>query len=111
MEGNSRDRSESELMKYIKVSWRHVHAEEPVLLYSELDDLHWETRKVEIFRNGKIGYASRTASSGFTGLGLAPIPPISVIASDPEFEPTEITKEEFEEMWHRATQSHLSNDN
>jgi len=47
MEGNSRDRSESELMKYIKVSWRHVHAEEPVLLYSELDDLHWETRKVE----------------------------------------------------------------
>jgi hypothetical protein len=94
-------------MKYMKVSWRHTHPDEPTLLYSELDDARWETRKVEIFRNGNIGYASSTASSGSSELGIVPIPPISIIASDPEFEPTEITKEEFEEVWRRATQGHL----
>jgi hypothetical protein len=58
----------------------------------------------------KSSYASRTTSSGLTRLALAPTPPISEIASHPEFEPTEITKEEFEEIWHRATQDHLSDD-
>jgi hypothetical protein len=66
-----------------------------------------ETRKVEIFRNGKIGYASRADFGAFTRLGIVPIPPTSIIASDPEFEPTEITQEEFEEVWRRASQGHL----
>jgi hypothetical protein len=94
-------------MKYIKVFWRHTHPDEPTLLYSELDDARWETRKVEIFRNGKIGYASRTASGGSTGLGIIPVPQLSTIASDPEFEPAEITQEEFEGVWRRVTRDHL----
>jgi hypothetical protein len=93
-------------MKYVKVSWRHSHPDEPTLLYSDLDDARWETRKVEIFRNGKTGYASHTASGGPTRLGIVPTPPISIIASDPQFEPTEITREEFEEVWLQATQGH-----
>jgi len=37
-------------------------------------------------------------------LSEKPIPPISEIASDPQFEPREITKEDFEEVWSRAIQ-------
>jgi hypothetical protein len=77
------------------------------MLYSELDDARWETRKVEIFRNGKIGYASRTDSGGSTRLGIVPIPPLSIIASAPEFEPAEMTQEEFEEVWRRAIRGHF----
>ncbi len=46
-------------MKYIKVKWLHSHPDEPVLLYSELDKDRWETRKVEVFADGRIGFAKR----------------------------------------------------
>jgi hypothetical protein len=89
-------------MQYIKVTWKHMHPDDPILLYSELDDDRWEVRKVEIFRHGSAGYASRTESKGSTRLGIEAIPSLSKIASDPEFEPAEITREEFEEVWLRA---------
>ena len=53
-------------MQYIKVLWKHELADEPVLLYSELDDDHWETRKVEVFRDGQLGYASADSETGST---------------------------------------------
>ena len=86
-------------MTYIRVKWLHSNSEEPVLLYSELDDLRWETRKVEIFADGRIGFAGPNEASEDTGLGLAPVPPLHEIAADPEFEPAEITQQEFEEVW------------
>jgi hypothetical protein len=46
-------------MTYFKCKWNHAYRDEPVLLYSELDEERWETRKVEIFRDGKMGFASR----------------------------------------------------
>jgi hypothetical protein len=65
---------------------------------------HWETRKVEICRNGKLGFADRDTSSAVSGLGVEPVPPLTVIAADPEFEPEAITKAEFELAWNAATQ-------
>ena len=56
-------------MTYIKVEWIHSHADEPTLLYSELDQARWEKRKVEVFADGHCGYASSTESAGFTRLG------------------------------------------
>jgi hypothetical protein len=38
-------------MHYIKVFWKHQHRDEPVELYSELDDGRWEVRKVEVSRD------------------------------------------------------------
>ena len=35
-------------MTYIRVEWKYSFANEPVWLYSELDDLRWEVRKVEV---------------------------------------------------------------
>jgi hypothetical protein len=86
-------------MKYIRVKWNHQHRDEPVLLYSELDLERCEKRKVEVFQDGDCGYASISEAAGSTRLGEEPIPPLHEIASDPQFEPVEITKEEFEEVW------------
>ena len=86
-------------MTYIKVAWKHTKSEYPVVLYSELDDDRWEVRKVEIFSDGRCGFASAAESAGSTGLGEAPIPVLAEIASDSQFEPVEITKEEFEDVW------------
>jgi hypothetical protein len=89
-------------MRYIKVEWHHDHNDMPILLYSELDEERWEVRKVEVFRGGSLGYAGHFGSHGPTMLGLVPVPPLAEIASSPEFKPTEITNEEFEEVWRRA---------
>jgi hypothetical protein len=91
-------------MHYLKVVWKHQHPDEPVVLYSELDEARWEVRKVDVFHNGSLGYADRSVAHGSgTFLALAATPALAEIASDPEFEPTEITAEEFEEIWRKAT--------
>lgn len=86
-------------MKYVKVKWRHRLPEEPVLLYSELDDARYEVRKVEVYLDRRQGYASVSESSGGTRLGEDPLPELPEIASDAQFEPEEISKHEFEEVW------------
>jgi hypothetical protein len=88
-------------MNYICVKWIHSSPDEPVWLYSEIDADRWEKRKVEIFADGTYGYASAAESGGETRLGQVPVPPLTEIANDPQFEPSEITKEKFEEVWQR----------
>ena len=89
-------------MRYMKCIWKHNFPDDPVLLYSELDEERWEVRKVEVFASGALQYADAETSTGDTGLGLVPTPELAVIAQDPEFEPSQITREEFEEIWARA---------
>jgi hypothetical protein len=88
-------------MTYLRVGWKHSHTEEPVILYSELDDNRFEVRKVEVFRNGRHGYASADGASSGTMLGVIAVPDPSEIANDPQFEPVEITREELEAAWAR----------
>ena len=61
-----------------------------------------EIRKVEIFRDGQMGYAGKEGATKGTMLGTEPVPPRSKLAENPEFIPVEIAKEEFEEIWRRA---------
>ena len=89
-------------MRYLLVTWIHESPDDPVRLYSELDDASWEVRKVEVFRDGRLGFAGPSESSGSTFLGLEPVPPPEVIALDPQFRPEAITRAEFEPMWDRA---------
>ena len=86
-------------MKYFFVKWLHAFDEEPIIIYSELDNDRYETRKVEIFRNGTKGFADALETFGSTQLGVVPVPDIEDIANDPEFLPEEITKEAFERVW------------
>jgi hypothetical protein len=85
--------------RYLRVLWKHSFASEPVELLSELDEARFELRKIEIFRDGQKGYASSTESERGTGLSLEPIPSLADIASDPQFLPEEISREEFELAW------------
>jgi hypothetical protein len=89
-------------MIYLRCRWKHSFPDQPIFLYSELDDERWEHRKVEIFANGRAGYADRHQESGDTRLGLASIPPLAAIAADPQFDPAEVNKEEFELVWNDA---------
>lgn len=88
-------------MTYLRVGWKHQDPDDPVILYSELDADRGEVRKVEVFRNGRCGYASAEGSSDRTELGKVPVPELSEIAKDPHFEPVEISREEFEAVWAR----------
>lgn len=93
----------AEKMHHIKVAWDHHPPDQPLLLYSELDGDRMEVRKVEIFRSGRPGSASAADSHGPTKLGEAPVPPLSEIGVDPEFQPAETTQEEFERVWGLVT--------
>jgi hypothetical protein len=88
-------------MRYIKVRWNHSFPNEPVILYSELDSKGFEVRKVEVFRDGLIDYASRYEHGRFCRLGEEAVPSLEEIAADSQFEPMEIGHEEFEVMWAR----------
>lgn len=89
-------------MRYLYVKWHHRFPDEPIELYSELDDARNELRKVEIYEDGRIGYASVAVSTQGSALSLEALPELSVIALDTQFEPKEIGKGEFEEVWQRA---------
>jgi hypothetical protein len=95
--------SGSRVMTYMKVRWIHSFSDQPVLLYSELDAQRGEARKVEIFPDGGMGCADRERETKGTSLSTQSLPSLAEIAADPQFEPVEITKAEFEAVWAKAT--------
>jgi len=74
----------------------------PREVYSEIDASRREVRKVEVFADGRYGFASSSLSRGSTQLGLEPLPPVEEIAREKEFNLRRGTAVEFEEMWKRA---------
>ncbi len=92
-------------MRYIEVSWIHEFRDEPIRLVSELDPESFESRKLEFFRDGSVGFASHDVHSGGTELGTCEIPPLSKINSSGEFSSKEISKAEFEMLWYKYAKS------
>jgi hypothetical protein len=86
-------------LQYIKCIWFHNSSEYPILLYSELDEERYESRKIEIYRNHRIGYATIDTKHNGTELGEAPVPETEEINRDIEFYAVQITREEFEIVW------------
>jgi hypothetical protein len=86
-------------LRYLHVKWIHDFPDDPIDLYIELDDGGWEVRKVELFPDGRMGYADASDSSLSTALGLKPVPDPEEIALDPQFRVEEITRQEFERLW------------
>ena len=72
---------------------------------SELDMTRNEIRKVEVFRDGSLGWASRTGAGGGTQLGLEAVPPVLEITREAEFSPRGMSREEFEAVWARAAKA------
>ena len=73
--------------------------DEPIELFSELDSARYEQRKVEVFADGRRGFANAHHCSADTGLSYESVPPLAEIARDAEFTPREISREEFEAAW------------
>lgn len=88
---------------YMKVRWLHEHTDAPILLLNELDEERYEIRKVEVFADGRMGYAFDDTEFGGTGLAAVPVPEAIDIAADPQFIIEEITFAEFERYWENAT--------
>jgi hypothetical protein len=86
-------------MKYIRLKWNHTNPDEPVYIFSELDDKGKEIRKIECFRNGFCDVANAEVRSGTASLTTLPLPPLAVLTRDPEFKGVEIPREEFEDVW------------
>jgi hypothetical protein len=90
-------------MKYLKVEWVHEFMNEPMLICSEIDEHRNEIRKIEMFRDGRVGYANNEIEYGGSALSEWPLPEIDEIALDDQFKPTEISKEYFEKIWEECT--------
>jgi hypothetical protein len=90
-------------MTYLKVIWQHHFDDEPVELLSELDADRMEVRKVERFRNGMLTFAGPEIAAGSTHLAESQVPPVTDIAADPQFQPSEIDRDTFERAWRTAT--------
>ncbi len=86
-------------LTYIHISWLHDFVDQPVELWSELDDKGFETRKVEVFRCGKLGYADSSNETHSTRLNDQPMPDFSEIAVDPQFAVKKTDKATFEVIW------------
>ncbi|MEV8389977.1 MULTISPECIES: DUF6881 domain-containing protein [unclassified Streptomyces] len=89
-------------MRYLKVLWCHELPDEPVELYSELNDAGYEIRKVEIYRDGRRDFADGESFSGTTMLGEGALPSLEEIAGQDEFSPSVIEAAEFERVWHQV---------
>jgi len=86
-------------MTYLLVKWKHSYPDEPSVLYSELDDQRMQRRKIDIYPDGRWGFADAQEEVGGSGLGDAPTPSVEQLNANPEYEAMEIDKEEFERLW------------
>ena len=93
-------------MKYLKVIWMHDSSEDPIEYYSEIDSERWEHRKIEVFKDGSVAYSSDTVNS--SELSEERIPEIEQIELDSQFQPSEISAEDFEAIWIKASRAPLS---
>ncbi|MFK0248600.1 DUF6881 domain-containing protein [Amycolatopsis azurea] len=62
----------------------------------------YECRKVERFRDGRLGWADERHEVGGTGLGEVPVPPLEEINAQREFSAARIDGGEFARAWREA---------
>src|SRR5262245_18483180 len=89
-------------MRYQEVRWLHEFVDEPVVLYSEVDEEGVERLKVERYRDVRLDLADEATETGSTFLSEGLMSSLDEINAQPEFEGRPITKEEFEAVWRRA---------
>ena len=89
-------------MKYVKVHWLHDSRDDPITYYSELADDRYETRKVQIYRDGRAEWSDEEHETAAVGLSEVPFPDLMEISSRPEFIAEEIDSAEFESVWNMA---------
>ncbi len=89
-------------MRYVKVTWHHDFDDEPVLYFHEVGPDDYETRRVQTYRDGHSEWADENHETATAGVAEIPIAPIEEIASQPEFDAEDITRDQFETEWAKA---------
>ncbi len=84
---------------FIDVAWKHDFEADPIRLVSQLDNQRYEVRKLEFFRDGRVGYADGHKSTMGTQLGKLPVPPLIEINSDVQFDARIIESTLFNHLW------------
>lgn len=77
----------------------HDLEDEPQILYHEIDESGFESRKIEIYKDESFGLASTSFSFGGTELSEEVLPQIEEINTDSQFKAHIIEKKEFDETW------------
>ena len=90
------------MKRYMRVKWHHNLADEPVELLSEVD-AGVETRKIEIYRDGRMDYAGPDRTTGNTILAEGLMPTVGDLSGQGEFAAQTIDQSDFESAWRRAT--------
>ena len=90
---------------YELLEWIHDHEDEPCLIFSELDDERYETRKIEVFKDGRMVKVSEdNPARGSTGLAVLPVPSIEETnaITEEKLHAQEISAAEFEDLWNSS---------
>ncbi|WP_396654028.1 DUF6881 domain-containing protein [Mechercharimyces sp. CAU 1602] len=82
----------------MKVIWIHELQDEPTEYYLEVDQKGFEIRKIVMYRDGKVEFATETIEYG-AFLSPVPVGTVEEISEEKEFEATEISKQEFLNIW------------
>lgn len=91
-------------MRYICIEIKTYEERVPQTIYSEIDDLGYEVRKIEKYFDGTVGYASSEREVGKTLLADQMIPTIDEINMGIDVKASRLTGDEFEKLWFEYTQ-------
>lgn len=86
-------------MRYLHIKWTHKDPGAPAQIYSEIDADGYENRKVEIFADGRKGFADASESANGTVLSDMKVPSLKEFAAMPEYQAKAIEAEEFQKIW------------
>lgn len=89
-------------MRYMRVDWMHNFEDQPITLYGEVNDAMDEQRRIEVFLDGSMGYASSNGIEYRSFLSELKWSAKEEIEEDPQFQVSYISKEKFEEIWRKA---------
>lgn len=93
-------------MFYVLLEWSHKWDDEPVQIWSELDDQRCETRKIEVFSHGfRLTYDHEDPRSA-AGLADVPFPEdLRKLNAAGPFHASSVSQSDFEGLWSRSIES------
>lgn len=86
-------------MSFIKVQWIHDDEDDPIFYFCELDMERYESRRVEVFKDGRHVSMDHAAMDALQPLEVYPVPAIDELNSMGPFRAEEIGSQEFERVW------------
>ncbi|MFF2089209.1 DUF6881 domain-containing protein [Paenibacillus sp. NPDC058174] len=90
-------------MRYIYVEYKNYEERIPQTIFSEIDDLGYEVRKIEKYFDGTVSYAPDDRETGITLLADQVIPNVDEINAEEDVQARHLTKDEFEKLWFEYT--------